>query len=145
MPRVQSFPADQEAEEGNRVHNIKEAQMALTKEYAMGPSAASVGQAAAGVIERVEERVGSIGQTMDSAAQTIQDTLQRTQKSATAAMGTVADGLDTSTAYLTGRGMGGVVEDVEALIRRYPFQALLIGCSVGYLLSRSRQRRHADL
>ena len=114
--------------------------MAPTKEYTSEPSAASVGQAAAGVIERAGEGVGSIIETMDSAAQTIQDTLQRTQKSARAAIGTVAEGLDTSTKYLTDRGMEGVVEDGKALIRRYPFQAFLIACSVGFLLSRSRQR-----
>ena len=61
-------------------------------------------------------------------------------KSARAAIGKVAEGLDTSTKYLTDRGIGGVVEDGEALIRRYPFQAFLIGCSVGFLLSRSRPR-----
>lgn len=114
--------------------------MAPTQEYTREPSAASVGQAAAGVIERAEERVGSIIETMDSAAQTIQNTLQRTEKSARAAIGKVAGGLDTSTKYLTDRGIGGVVEDGEALIRRYPFQAFLIGCSVGFLLSRSRPR-----
>ena len=114
--------------------------MAPTKEYTREPSAAWVGHAAAGVIDRAEERVGSIIETMDSAAQTIQDTLQRTQESAHAALGTVADGLDTSTRYLTDRGIGGMVEDGAALIRRYPFQAFLIGCSEGFLLSRSRRR-----
>ena len=114
--------------------------MAPTKEYTREPRAASVGQAAAGVIEPAGERVGSIMETMDSAAQTIQDTLQRTQKSARADIGTVIEGLDTSAKYLTDRGVGGVVEDGEALIRRYPFQAFVIGCSVGFLLSRSRPR-----
>ena len=55
--------------------------MAPTKEFDMEPTGESVPQAAAGVIERAEERVGSIIQTMDSAAQTIQDTLRQTQQS----------------------------------------------------------------
>jgi ElaB/YqjD/DUF883 family membrane-anchored ribosome-binding protein len=114
--------------------------MASTKEFEMEPSGESVRQGAAGVIEQAGERVGSIIQTMDSAAQTIQETLRRTQESASAAMETVTDGLDTSTTYLTDRGIEGLVEDGEALIRRYPFQALLIGCSVGFLLSRAWKR-----
>jgi hypothetical protein len=55
-------------------------------------------------------------------------------------MGTVVDGIETSTEYFTDRGMEGVIADVETLIRRYPFQALLIGSSVGFLLSRSWRR-----
>ncbi|NWF74913.1 MAG: hypothetical protein HXY51_18020 [Nitrospirae bacterium] len=49
-------------------------------------------------------------------------------------------GIQTSTNYLTGKGIEGAVEDVEALIHRYPFHALLIGLSMGYLLSRPWKR-----
>ena len=114
--------------------------MAHRNEYEVEPSGESVVQTAAGVTEQAEELVGSIGRTMDSTAQTIQSTLPRTNKIASAAMGRVVDGIDTSMEYLAARGMVGVVEDVETLIRRYPFQALMLGVSVGYLLSRSRQR-----
>jgi ElaB/YqjD/DUF883 family membrane-anchored ribosome-binding protein len=114
--------------------------MAHRNEYEVEPSGESVVQTAAGVTEQAEELVGSIGQTMDSTAQTIQNTLRRTKKSASAAMGRVADGIDTTTEYLAERGMAGVAEDVETLIRRHPLQALMLGILVGYLLSRSRQR-----
>ena len=114
--------------------------MAPIKEYAMKSSGTSVRQAREQVTEQAEELAGSISPTVDSAAHTIQDTLRRTQNSACAAMGMVADGLDTSTAYLSNRGMVGVVEDVTTLIRRHPLQVLVLGVSVGYLLSRSRQR-----
>lgn len=139
MPRVRSFPADQEAEERNGVHDMvgKEAQMAPKKEYDMEPSGKLVGQAAA---ERNEELIGSIDQTIDSAAQAVQDTIRRTKRSARVAMKNASEGIQTSTDYLTEKGMVGVVEDVEALIRRYPLQALLIGSSVGFLLSRSWKR-----
>lgn len=119
--------------------------MAPTKTSKIESSEGSVGQAGAGVIERAEERVSSIIQTMDSAAQTIQDTLRRTQNSASAAMGTVADGLETSTGYVTDRGVEGVVANVKALIRRYPFQAILLGCSVGLLISQSWKRGRTAL
>jgi hypothetical protein len=114
--------------------------MAPTTEYTMEPNGASVRNAAKGATEQANKMVGSIGQSRDSAAHTIQDTLRRTQNSACDAMGLVADGLDTSTAYLSNRGMVGVVEDVATIIRRHPLQVMVLGVSVGYLLSRSRRR-----
>ena len=114
--------------------------MAPTTEYTLEPNGASVRKAVKGATEQANKMVGSIGQSRDSAAHTIQDTLRRTQNSACTAMGMVADGLDTSTAYLSDRGMAGVIEDVETLIRRHPLQVLVLGVSAGYLLSRSRKR-----
>jgi hypothetical protein len=114
--------------------------MAPIKEFAMQSSGTSIRQAREQVTEQAEELAGSISPTVDSAAHTIQDTLRRTQNSACAAMGMVADGLDTSTAYLSDRGMAGVIEDVATLIRRHPLQVLVLGVSAGYLLSRSRKR-----
>ena len=114
--------------------------MAPIKEFAMQSSGTSIRQAREQVTEQAEELAGSISPTVESAAHTIQDTLRRTQNSAGAAMGMVADGLDTSTAYLSDRGMAGVIEDVETLIRRHPLQVLVLGVSAGYLLSRSRKR-----
>lgn len=114
--------------------------MAPINEFAMKSSGGSVRQAREQVTEQAEELAGSISPAVESAAHTIQDTLRRTQNSACAAMGMVADGLDTSTAYLSNRGMVGVVEDVTTLIRRHPLQVMVLGVSVGYLLSRSRKR-----
>ena len=114
--------------------------MAPKNEFAMQSSGTAIRQAREQVTEQAEELAGSISPTVDSAAHTIQDTLRRTQNSACAAMGMVADGLDTSTAYLSDRGMAGVIEDVATLIRRHPLQVLVLGVSAGYLLSRSRKR-----
>jgi len=97
-------------------------------------------QASVGIADRAEEVIGSVNQTLGSAAQTMQQTLRKTKKNATAAMETVVDGIETSADYLTDRGMEGMVADVETLVRRYPFQALLIGSSVGFLLSRLLRR-----
>ena len=114
--------------------------MATEKEYDVEPNGESGVEAVVGVTERAQELVGSNGQTADSAAQVVQDTVRRTKRSATVAMKNVSDGIQTSTDHLTGNGMVGVVEDVETLIRRYPLQALLIGFSIGCLLSRYRNR-----
>ena len=114
--------------------------MAPKKEYEITPNGASVLQAVGDVTEQAGELAGSIGQTVDSASQVVQETLRRTKRSARVAMKNVSEGIQNSTDYLTGKGMVGAVSDAEALIRRYPFQALLIGFSMGYLLSRSRKR-----
>ena len=90
--------------------------------------------------EEDEDLGHSIAQKIDSAAHTVQETFQQAKKTAKAAMETVTEGIDTSAEYFTDRGVEGVVKDVETLIRRHPFQALVIGLSMGYLISRSRQR-----
>ena len=114
--------------------------MAPTNEYEREVSGESVVQMAEEVTDQAEELGRSISQTIDSAAETIQNTLWRTKKTARAALGTVVDRIDTSTEYLSDRGVEGVIEDVETLIRRHPFQVLMLGVSVGYLLSRTRER-----
>ena len=114
--------------------------MAQQDERKMEANGESMSRAGAGVAERAQELAGSIDQTIDSAGQAVQHTLQRTKKSSRAAIGTVAEGIDTSTKYLSDRGMAGMAEDIEGLIRRYPLQAFLIGSSVGFLLSRSWKR-----
>ncbi len=65
---------------------------------------------------------------------------QRIKQIAAEALEMVTAGVETSTDYLTGRGMVGVVKDMGALIRRYPFQTLLLGFALGYALSRPKQR-----
>jgi ElaB/YqjD/DUF883 family membrane-anchored ribosome-binding protein len=90
------------------------------------------------VSEKVQVMGKSIGQTLESASHTAQQTFEHTKRRARAVMGQVVESIDSSTDYLSERGMEGVVEDVETLIRRHPFQALMIGLSIGYLLSRSR-------
>ena len=47
-------------------------------------------------------------------------------------------GVQQTAGYLQDEGVGGVVEDIEVLIRRYPIQTLFLGMGCGYLLSRLR-------
>ncbi|MEP6958548.1 MAG: hypothetical protein ABI980_07435 [Nitrospirota bacterium] len=114
--------------------------MAPRKEYEMESGGEALGQVAARLTDRAEELAGVIGETMGAAKETIQDGLRRTKKTANDALGTVVDSIETSTEYFTERGMEGVVDDVETLIRRYPFQVLFIGLAVGYLISRAQRR-----
>jgi ElaB/YqjD/DUF883 family membrane-anchored ribosome-binding protein len=101
-------------------------------------SGRETGQNGKSGIEKVQVLGKSIGQTLESATHTAQQTYEHTKKRARAVMGQVVENIDSSTDYFAERGMEGVVEDVETLIRRHPFQALMVGFSIGYLLSRTR-------
>ena len=114
--------------------------MVPEKEYEIEPNGKSVVRSVVGVTEHADALLGSIGHRVDSATEAVHDTVRRAKRSTRVAMKNVSEGIQTSTDYLTGKGIGSAVEDVEALIRRYPFQALLIGFSMGCLLSRSRKR-----
>ena len=92
------------------------------------------------VTEQADALVGSIGHTVDSATEAVQDTLRRAKRSTRIAMRNVSEGIQSSTDFLARKGIVGAVEDVEVLIRRHPFEALLIGLSMGYLLSQFRKR-----
>jgi len=109
--------------------------MAPEKEYDKEPGGGLIGQA--GATGQAEELAGYTYQTMDSA---VQDSIRRTEKTVGEAVQSIADGIETSAEYLSERGMAGIVESAETLIRRYPFQTLLIGFSLGYLFTRSGQR-----
>lgn len=89
--------------------------------------------------EQAQELGESIGQSIGCAAQTAQNTFRKTKKIVKGAVGVVRDGIDTSADYLTDRGMEGVINDTETLIRRHPYQAFLIALSMGYFISRSRR------
>ena len=118
----------------------REVQMAPKNECEITSNGTSVLQAVGDVAEQAGKLAGAIGPTVDSASQVVQETLRRTKRSARVAMKNVSEGIQNSTDYLTGKGMVGAVADAEALIRRFPFQALLIGFSIGCLLSRFRKR-----
>jgi ElaB/YqjD/DUF883 family membrane-anchored ribosome-binding protein len=118
----------------------KEAQMAPGNAYEIESNGKSAVQSVVGETEQSDRVVESIGQALDSTAQVVQETLRRTGSGARVAMKNVSEGIQKSTEYLAGKGMAGVVEDLEVLIRRYPFQALVIGFSLGCVLSRSRKR-----
>lgn len=112
--------------------------MAQEKEYESESAGAVAKQSVPGQQNR--EPVKQIAQILDTVRQAIPDTLERTRKIAAEALGTVTEGIETSTDYLTGRGTIGIVEDTETLIRRYPFQALLLGFVVGFALSKPKIR-----
>jgi hypothetical protein len=103
--------------------------------------------------ERVRGRAGSgarrgnpadvaaaiVGETFESAADTLRGTLPQEGRIAGAA-GALADRLESSGHYLQEQGLTGAIDELESLIRRYPIQALLLSAGLGYALSRLRRR-----
>ncbi len=101
-------------------------------------------QAGPAIKDTVQATMASAEQTgkraveaVESAAEHLHEHLPEAGK-ASAAAETVARKVKETSAYLQEQGIGGVVEDLELLIRRYPLQALLLGVGCGYLLSRVR-------
>jgi hypothetical protein len=52
---------------------------------------------------------------------------------------TVTDGVKKAATRLQEEGFGGMIDDVVAIARRYPMQALFFGLGCGYLLFRFRR------
>ncbi|MCW5798670.1 MAG: hypothetical protein LZF60_80109 [Nitrospira sp.] len=85
----------------------------------------------------VEHMAKRAGDAVESAAERVREHLSQDSTAGEAA-DAVARKVKETSVYLQEQGIGGVVEDLEILIRRYPLQALLLGLGCGYLLSRAR-------
>ena len=88
---------------------------------------------------RADQAASIMGEKLRSAAETLRGRLSSEGRLGAAAE-TVADRLQSAGRYLQEQGMTGAIEEVEALIRRYPIQTLLLGAGLGYALSRLRMR-----
>ena len=52
---------------------------------------------------------------------------------------TVTDGIKQAATRLQEQGFGGMIDDIVAIVRRYPMQAIFLGLTCGYLFSRLRR------
>jgi hypothetical protein len=84
---------------------------------------------------RVEQAATTVGERLHGAADTLREKASQEGPVARAA-NTVADRLDRVGTYLQDQDLSAVRGDVESLIRRYPFEALLVGVGMGYLFAR---------
>ncbi|MGC3974516.1 MAG: hypothetical protein QM771_09070 [Nitrospira sp.] len=84
-----------------------------------------------------EQMARRAGEAVESAADRFRERLPE-DSTAGETVDTVARKVKETSIYLQEQGIGGVVEDLEILIRRYPLQTLLLGLGCGYLLSRVR-------
>jgi uncharacterized membrane-anchored protein YhcB (DUF1043 family) len=83
--------------------------------------------------QEVERRLQEYGDTIAGGVESVQGAI------ATAATA-VADGVESTSAYLQERKVEEMATDLTALIRRYPVSSLLIGVGLGYLLARCTTR-----
>jgi len=90
---------------------------------------------------KADEAAAAVGRTLESAADTMRTHLPHEGR-AGAVVEALSGRLEASGVYLEEEGLTGILEDVEALIRQYPIQALLLGLGTGYLLSRLVGGRH---
>jgi hypothetical protein len=85
------------------------------------------------------EATHRIGEQMETLAGKVREKAP-TEGTLGAAASSVADKLEGASAYLQEKGFDDMVEDLTALVRRYPIHSLLIGMGLGYLLGRNTDR-----
>ena len=100
----------------------------------MGSAVKNTAGSAAPSAGRISERVG---EALDSMGDSLRQNVPGSDKISEAAE-TISRRVKQTADYVHEQGMGGIVEDLEILIRRYPLQTLLLGMGCGYLLSRLR-------
>jgi len=90
-------------------------------------------------VDRADAATTTVGGKMTDVAQTIRDNAPTSGPIANAA-DTAADTLERAGSYLQTQDLTDIRSDLEGIIRRYPFESLLVGLGVGYLLARSMRR-----
>lgn len=91
------------------------------------------------VADKVDAATTTVGEKLTDVAQTIRDKAPHSGRVADAADAT-ADTLERTGTYLREQDLADIRSDLEGLIRRHPFESLLVGLGVGYLLARSMRR-----
>jgi ElaB/YqjD/DUF883 family membrane-anchored ribosome-binding protein len=91
------------------------------------------------VVDKVDAATTTVGEKLTDVAQTIRDKAPSSGRVADAADAT-ADTLERTGNYLREQDLSDIRSDLEGLIRRHPFESLLVGLGVGYLLARSMRR-----
>jgi len=76
-----------------------------------------------------------VGQGMQSLSHSVRDSAPHSGVLGSAAS-TVAGGLEQGGRYLQQEGLGGMADDLTALIKNNPIPALLVGVGIGFVLAR---------
>ena len=102
------------------------------------PAASALQDAARDPKGAADQATRQVGDTLKSAAEHV-----REQMPDSGIVGQVADavsgGIKQAATPLQEQGFGGMIDDVVAIARRYPMQAIFVGLGCGYLLSRLRR------
>ncbi len=91
--------------------------------------------------EAVKARQSDEGaEGLGGAADRFEQKLRETSEGVGEVVSAVSNRVRSSAAYLQEQGWGGVLDDIETLIKRYPIHAVLIGAGLGFILARGRSR-----
>jgi ElaB/YqjD/DUF883 family membrane-anchored ribosome-binding protein len=106
-------------------------------------AAHTVGDTAANVVSTVgrkaDDAAAAVGERISSLGGTLRDKAGQGGVLGGAAA-TAASGLQAGGTYLHEHRLSGVFEDLTALARRHPLQALLIGFGIGFLVARATRK-----
>ncbi len=94
---------------------------------------------ASSVAGKAGDAISAVGSGMSSLGSTIRERGPQSGVLGTAAS-SVASGLENTGHYLQQHGVGDMMNDLSAVVRRHPLQALLVGFGVGFLLARVTSR-----
>jgi hypothetical protein len=94
------------------------------------------GEWASAAGERVESAKTTVGEGMESLAQTMRERGPQGGVLGSASHA-VASGMERVGSYLQEHSFSDMGQDLTRLIRRYPVQAVLVGIGIGFLLSRA--------
>ena len=83
--------------------------------------------------DKVEDFVAGIKETPS------RDTLRNISAAAGVAKDYVNDAAGQAKNYMENASVHGIMRDVAELIKRYPFSAIIVGMTFGFLLSRRRE------
>jgi hypothetical protein len=103
-------------------------------------AAESAQSAASYVGQKAEDATSAVGKGVRSLGGTVRDRLPSSGFLG-GASSAIADTLDRTGEYIQNEGIGGMAEDMTAVVRRNPLPALLIAVGVGFLLARAVNSR----
>jgi ElaB/YqjD/DUF883 family membrane-anchored ribosome-binding protein len=86
--------------------------------------------------QKTDEALATVGEKMSTLAGTLRERAPQEGTLGSAAS-VVADRLQAGGQYLQQHGLEDMTEDVTALVRRYPMQAVLVGLGIGFLLGQT--------
>ena len=98
-----------------------------------GNMATKAQETAAAAVDKTNEGIAAVGHRISSFGGTVREAAPKNGAVGSAASA-VADKLQAGGEYLEGHGMADMGKDLSDVVRRYPFQSILVGIGVGCLL-----------
>ena len=95
---------------------------------------------ASGAAQRTQEAMSNVGEQISSFAGTIRERAPHEGMLGTAAS-TVADSLEAGGQYLQEHDLSDLAQELNHVVRRYPWQSLLAGLGIGFLIGQTFSRR----